>query len=257
MTALPPETETGTGERPETGAVGADPAPRGRRRPSRWKAAFAALLVLGVLAAVTWVLLGSRLLVVRDVEVSGARLVQPDRVVAAAGVRLGVPMVRLDTGAVRARVEGLREVESARVERRWPATVRVIVRERVPVAVLRRGGSYRQIDRFGVTVVEGASRPAGLPTLTVASPGPSDPATLAALRVLTDLPGRLRTRLTDVAATGPGDVVLHLSDGPVVVWGPAERAAEKVRLLEALRRTAAGRAARTIDVSSPEVVTTR
>ncbi|QXJ25404.1 FtsQ-type POTRA domain-containing protein [Actinomadura graeca] len=228
-----------------------------RRRPSRWKAVFVALLVLGVLGAVTWVLLGSRLLVVRHVEVAGAGLASPDRVVAAAGIRLGVPMVRLDTGEVRARVEGLREVESAKVERHWPATVRITVRERVPVAAVLRAGRYQRIDRYGVTVADGASRPAGLPTLTVASAGPSDPATLAALNVLTGLPERLRTRLTDVTATGPGDVTLHLREGPTVVWGAPERALEKVRLLEALRRTAAGRSARTIDVSSPEVVTTR
>jgi len=206
---------------------------------------------------VTWVLLGSRLLVVRHVEVAGTGLAPSDRVVAAAGVRLGVPMVRLDTGEVRVRVEELREVESAKVERHWPATVRITVRERVPVAVLFRAGRFHQIDRYGVTVADGTSRPARLPILTVASAGPSDPATLAALTVLTGLPERVRTRLTDVTATGPGDVTLHLAGGPTVMWGPAERAQEKVRLFEALRRTAAGRSARIIDVSSPEVVTTQ
>jgi len=242
----------------DSGSSGPEgPEPGGRRRPSRWKAAFVTLLVLGVLGAVTWVLLGSRLLVVRHVEVAGEGLAPRDRIVAAAGIRLGVPMVRLDTDAVRARVEALREVESAKVERRWPATVRVVVRQRVPVAVLRRAGRFYQFDRHGVTVADGVAGPLGLPTLTVASPGPSDPATLAALNVLSDLPGRVTRRLSDVEATGPGDVTLHLSSGPTVVWGPAERTAEKVRLLEALQRTSAGRSARTIDVSSPEVVTTR
>ncbi|WP_131741712.1 cell division protein FtsQ/DivIB [Actinomadura roseirufa] len=237
------------------GAGGAGSAPR--RRRGGWKAAFVTLLILGVLGAVAWVLLGSRLLVVRHVEVAGTRLATPDRVAAAAGIRLGMPMVRLDAGEVRARVEGLREVESARIERRWPATVRIVVRERVPVAVLGRGGRYLRLDRYGVTVADGAARPGGLPGLVVASPGPSDPATLAALRVLTGLPERLRSRLVDVAATGPNEVTLHLSGGPTVVWGGVERTGEKVRLLEALRRTAAGRSARAIDVSSPEVVTTR
>jgi len=42
-----------------------------------------------------------------------------------------------------------------------------------------------------------------------------------------------------------------------VIWGAPERAAEKLRLVEALAGAAAGRSAHTIDVSSPEVVTTR
>src|SRR5437868_8162803 len=127
-------TEAGTSQRKVAAPAGGPVEYGRRRRPSRWKAAFVALLVLGVLGAVTWVLLGSRLLVVRHVEVAGTGLAPSDRVVAAAGVRLGVPMVRLDTGEVRVRVEELREVESAKVERHWPATVRITVRERVPVA---------------------------------------------------------------------------------------------------------------------------
>ncbi|MFD0687050.1 cell division protein FtsQ/DivIB [Actinomadura fibrosa] len=227
------------------------------RRPGRWKVAFVTLLVLAVLGAVTWVLLGSRLLVVRDVEVSGASLAPDDRIVAAAGIRLGVPMVRLDTGAIKGRVERLREVESAQVVREWPATVHITVRERVPVAVLERAGRFYQLDKYGVTIADGPSRPEGFPTLTVASPGPSDPATLAALKVLSDLPERLRRKLADVEATSPSDVTLRLAKGQTIVWGPAERTEEKARLFEALQRTAAGRNATTIDLSSPEVVTTK
>lgn len=223
----------------------------------RWKVAFVTLLVLGVLGAVTWVLLGSRLLVVRTVEVSGTELASREKVLAAAGVRLGRPMARLGTGDVAARVERLREVESAEVERRWPTTVRITVRERVPVAVFLRAGRHHRVDRHGVTVADGAARPPGLPVLTVASPGPSDPATLSALEVLTGLPGPLRGQVAALEATDRGDVTLHLTRGPTVRWGPPERAAEKIRLLDALRRTAAGRALRTVDVSAPEVLKTQ
>ncbi|NDU73446.1 FtsQ-type POTRA domain-containing protein [Actinomadura sp. DSM 109109] len=218
---------------------------------------FVTLLVVGALGAVSWVLLGSRLLVVRHVEVTGTRLASADQVVAAAGIDLGTPMVRLRTGAVRDRVQRLREVESAEIERRWPGTVRVVVREREPVAVFRGGGRYHLLDRHGVTVADEDSRPEGLPTLTVASPGPSDRATLAALTVLTALPERLSGKLTEVEASGPEAVTLYMAGGQMVVWGGAERASEKIRLLDAVRRTAAGRAVRTVDVSSPEVLRTK
>ncbi|WP_141577025.1 cell division protein FtsQ/DivIB [Actinomadura sp. WMMA1423] len=232
-------------------------APAGRGRATRWKVVFVTLLVIGALGAVSWVLLGSRLLVVRHVEVTGTRLATADQVVAAAGIDLGTPMVRLRTGAVRDRVERLREVESAAIERRWPGTVRVVVHEREPVAVFRGAGRYHLLDRHGVTVADEASRPAGLPTLTVASPGPSDQATLAALTVLSGLPERLGGRVTEVEAGGPEAVTLYMKGGQTVVWGAAERAAEKIRLLDAVRRTAAGRAVRTVDISSPEVLKTQ
>ncbi|REE99691.1 cell division protein FtsQ [Thermomonospora umbrina] len=220
------------------------------------------LLVLAVLGAAGWVLLGSKLLVVRHVEVSGTRLVPRDRLVAEARIRLGLPMARLDTDAVRDRVRGVREVESAEVRRVWPGTVRIEVRERTPVVAVERSGRYFSLDRFGMTVVDSPERPA-LPVLSVGAPGPDDPATRAALGVIGELPDGLARRLTGVEATSPESVTLRLGgersgDQPLtVVWGAPGRAAEKGRLVDALRRTSAGRTARMIDVSSPEVVTTR
>ncbi|WP_328589142.1 cell division protein FtsQ/DivIB, partial [Actinomadura logoneensis] len=228
----------------------------GRRRPNRWKAAFVTLLVVGLLAAAGWVLLGSKLLVVRHVEVAGNRLAPRDRIEAAAGISLGSPMARLDTGAVRDRVRRLREVASAKVERRWPGTVRIVVTERTPRAVVSRGGRYYRLDGSGITVADGTTRPAGLPLLVVAAPGPSDPSSLAALHVVGRLPASLRRRLAEVSAPSPEAVTLRLADGLTIVWGSDERTPEKLRLVEALRRSPAGRSANTIDVSSPEVVTT-
>lgn len=227
------------------------------RGASRWKTAFVALLVLGVLGTASWVLLGSKLLVVRHVEVTGTNLAPRDRIVAAAGIRLGVPMARLGTGSVRGRVERLREVKSAKVERRWPATVRIVVHERVPLVMVERGGRYYQLDEDGVTVADGPVRPPKLPALSATAPGPTDPATLVALHVVAALPDRLNRRVVGVEAPSTESVTLRLSGGPSVVWGSDDRPEEKLRLFEALLKTPAGRAAHTIDVSSPEVVTTR
>lgn len=227
-------------------------------RPGRWKAAFVALLVLGVFGTAAWVLFGSRLLVVRHIQVSGTELVSQDRVLAAAGVPLGGPMIRLDPGKVADRViAAIREIESVRVRREWPATLRVTVRERVPVVVTERAGRYHQIDRFGVTVVDTPARPRGLPRLVVTAPGPGDPATAAALSVWRSLPARFQQRVSVITAPGPEAVGLRLKSGTSVVWGAPERAADKLRLVEALLSPSNGQTARTIDVSSPEVVTTR
>ena len=205
----------------------------------------------------TWVLLGSRLLVVRHVEVTGAELASRRPGVAAAGITLGTPMARLATGEVGARVERLREVESAEIERHWPGTVRIVLRERVPVAVFERDGRHHRVDRHGVVVADGESARGTFPRSTVATPGPSDRTTLAALAVLTDLPERLRAKVREVAATGPEAVTLQMASGQTVVWGAAERTQDEGRLLDALWRTAAGRAVRIADVSAPEVLKTQ
>jgi cell division protein FtsQ len=228
-----------------------------RRPSSRWKVIFVTLLVLGALGTATWVLLGSRLLVVRHVEVSGTKLLTPGQVEATARVELGTPMVRIDTGAVRRRVDGLQQVESVRVERDWPGTVRIQVRERVPVVVAAQGDGFLEIDKYGVVVRTATSRPSGLPDLVVAHPDPADPATAAALASWRGLPASFTGRIAEVQAATSESVTFKLTGGLTVVWGAPERAAEKLRLINALARSAAGRSAHIIDVSSPEVVTTR
>jgi cell division protein FtsQ len=143
------------------------------------------------------------------------------------------------------------------VERRWPTTVRVVVRERVPLVAVERDQRYYQMDRDGVIVLTTIRRPRGLPVLVVANPGPADPATGAALKVRGGLPPRFVGRLAIIEAASPESVMLRFKAGMTVVWGAPERAAEKIRLIDALLATPAGRSARTVDVSSPEVVTTR
>ncbi len=228
-----------------TSATTVVPAPPAHRRSSRWKVLFVGLLVAGVLGTAAWILLGSRLLVVRHIDVVGERLVPRDRVLAVARVRLGEPLVRLDTGVVRDRVEAVQEVESARVERHWPATVRIVVTERRPVVAVQHDNRFLQIDRYGVTVVTSAARPRGLPTLTVADPARTDPALRAGLAVLGGLrrgchggsrAWRRRRRRRSRCA----------SRRVLVVWGAPERGPDKLRLLQGLLRAHRGAESRAL-----------
>jgi cell division protein FtsQ len=244
------ETDAPAGEGDEEAALPA------LRRSSRWKVLFVALLVTGVLGTATWVLLGSRLLVARHIVVVGERLVPRDRVLAVARVRLGEPLIRLNTGAVRDRVEAVQEVETVRVERRWPATVRIVVRERTPVAAVQHDNRFLQVDRYGVTVLTSAARPRGLPALLVVDPVQTDPSLRAGLAVIGALPPWVSRRVASVEARSPEAVTLRLKEGIAIVWGAPEHAPDKLRLLRGLLSTTPQRGTKTIDVSSPEVVTT-
>ena len=206
-----------------------------------------------VAAAFGWILLGTSLLGVREVRVTGSVIAGPDQVRAVAAVVEGTPLARLDTDAVRARVRTLPSVADAVVRRAWPTTLIIEVSERVAVATVADGGEFLHLDREGVIFTSSATRPARLALLRVARAGPSDPATTAALEVLAALTPQLRERLREIVAESPTAIHLDLSGGRRVLWGDASDSATKAQIATSLL----GGSSATIDVSTPDVVTVR
>jgi cell division protein FtsQ len=248
--------------------VGAHPAGR------RWRAAFFVLASVGILAAVTWTLLGNRLLVVRVIAVSGTRLVTPAQVRAAAEVPAGTPLIRVDTAQVAARVEGIKQVASARVSKDWPDGLSITVTERVPVVAVRMAaGGYDLVDHDGVIVTYQRAKPTGLPLFQTGVPGsrlPGNPDVATASAVLAELPAWLYHEVANVAVTSgnadaggsgsgeeasvPADsVVLYIDGGQTVVWGGPDMARVKASELAILMRDRASY----YDVSDPQTAVTR
>ena len=71
---------------------------------------------------------------VRQIELVGVRYLAPDSVIAALGLRLDHNAFD-DLSVLEGRVGAIVGVESARVDRRMPGTIRVTLRERTPVAL--------------------------------------------------------------------------------------------------------------------------
>jgi cell division protein FtsQ len=209
----------------------------------------------GVAAAVVWALLGSRLLVVRSVSVTGTNLVPVSAVLAAADVQPGTPMVRVNTAEIAARVDTIRQVQSVRVIKSWPDRILIEVKERdSAVAVPAPGGGFDLVDSYGVVVRWAASRPARFPVFRTPQPAGSlrgDQSVALAAAVLGELPPQMRSAVESVAVPD-GQVTLTLADGDTVVWGGADRSAAKVKVLDILMRTHA----RYYDVSAPGVAVT-
>lgn len=213
-------------------------------------AAAAAALVA---AAATWLVAFSPVLGVRSVEVNGAHQVSAAQVRAAAGIRPGTPLVRLDTAAVMRRLQALPEIASARLHRSLPGKVVIDVSERVAVGALSSGGKYVLVDRSGVQFRTVSTPPKSLPTFVVPT-GARARATGAALaRVAAALPADLRARVGSIQALGPDTITLLLTDRRVVRWGSAERSAEKARVLAVLL----ARPASEFDVADPDQPFTR
>jgi cell division protein FtsQ len=222
----------------------------------RWLAATVLLAVLGISGGVTWALLGSGLFAVRSVVVTGTRLVPESEVIAVADVQPGMPLIRVNTAQIAARVLSIRQILAVRVATSWPDRVVITVRERTAaLAVPLAGGGFDLIDANGVVVQPAASRPPGLPVYTTTAAVSSlrgDPDVSAAAAVVGALPARLRSSVTSVTAPSPDQVTLQLTGGVTVVWGDADDAAAKARELGILMQTHA----RYYDVSSPATAVT-
>jgi cell division protein FtsQ len=221
-----------------------------------WRALFLGIVTVAILAGAAWALLGSSLLVVRRIEVTGNGGLPAGRVRAASGIKAGTPLARLDAGAAVRGVERLSLVLSAQVSRSWPDTVVISVRMRRAALTVASGSGFELVDPYGVVLRTVAGRPAGLPLLRPA-PGllRGNAAVHAAAGVLAELPAGLRQRVLSVSAPSADEVTLRLRGRLTVRWGAPDRAIQKSRELRALMRSTH---ARYFDVSSQgEAVTAR
>jgi cell division protein FtsQ len=205
-----------------------------------------------VVVALGLVLYFTPVMSVRETVITGLSVLTEDEVSAAAAVPTGTPLLQVDTDAVAERVATLRRVASARVQREYPSTLRITVVERVPLVVKDFPDGPHLYDKDGVDFVTGPPPP-GLAYLDTDTPGPKDPATKAALQVLTSLPPEVAGQVSRIAAPSVAAITLTLIDGRTVVWGTNDRTEEKALKLAALL-TQPGR---TYDVSSPDLPTVK
>jgi cell division protein FtsQ len=95
--------------------------------------------------------------------------------------------------------------------------------------------------------------PAALPKFDIPSGPNATPIGQAVATAAGALTPALLGKLSSIAASSPAAITLHLRDGRTVLWGSADRSADKAQVLPALL----GRAGTTFDVSNPDVVVAR
>ena len=227
---------------------------RARRR--RLQAALPWAVTAGVLAvvgALVWLVYGTSMLGVRQVEVVGTDTLTPMQVEQAAAVRMRQPLAGVDLDRIRGRIEGLPAVDRAVVSRGWPSTLVIEVVERSPVLAVRAGEQFTLVDAEGVAYRSVPRRPSGVPLAQLAAPGPKDINTRSALTVLSALTAELREQVVSISVVAPAQVRLGLRKDRTIFWGDETQSERKAQVATALLE----RKGDTIDVSAPDVVTIR
>lgn len=226
---------------PQRGATRRAPAKVAERRVVRSRrrivrrllAGFGALIALGGVGAVLWLVGWSELLALDEVHVTGADGILEADVIAAADPPVGVPLVRVDTAAIADAVRTVPEVADVSVSRSWPRAITISVQSRTPAAAIGDGSSWWRVDEDGVLFGNSAEQPADLPVLE-APTGDSvgDTAARAAgIAVLTGLPDELADLVVAVAAETEASVELTLDGGATVRWGTADEMDRKSDVL--------------------------
>jgi cell division protein FtsQ len=195
--------------------------------------------VLGVAAVVALGLGGSQLtrsslVHARAIEVTGAARLSRAEVVARAAVSRATNVWWLDELAVEQRLEADPWIVDARVSTGFPATIRIEIVERSPVAVAS--------DRLGDLLVAAdgtalgpAGRTRGLPRIEVVGASTVEgarPSRAAAASVLGAMTSELRASVVVVTMAADGSVELRLRGGIRVGYGSAAQPTAKAQALD-------------------------
>lgn len=236
-----------------------------RRHVRRRRTLVAALAVTALLIGGGVALGHSPLAAVERVTVTGATGDRSQEVRERLIDARGQPLLSVDTRAAAAAVTRVAWVADAQVSRRPPATLRVEVEARQPVATLETVEGAWALDADGVAVDAGAPQ---LPRVVADEPvAPmigrrvDHGGVRAALQAVPALPRWLLERVEVVHAASADDLVLRLADGPDVRLGDSDRIPAKVDavvlVFDDLRERGGIGEVRQIDVRVPENPTLR
>lgn len=216
----------------------------------------AAAIVAGVAAGLGgWWVWESPLLEISHIEVVGAQQLPPETIAARSGL-LGDRIVTADLSAAQDRIMAHPLVRSARLERRWPNRIRIVVDERQPWGAWEQAGYRYVIDREGVVLGTGDPPPGGIVIRSSASrplragDRVDRHAVDAAAQLQELLPSRLGVAVAEVTFDVGAGVVVRTADGREAYIGDASGIEYKLAVWAAVAAEAAERGLdyRTVDL---------
>ena len=212
--------------------------PNSSRRRLRWAWAVLAIAVVGVggFAANR-----SELLDVDQVRITGLSTAAGTGVelMEAAAIRVGSPMLSVDIDGIVERVASLPWVAEVVVDRRWPSSVELWVRQRVAVAhAVDRSASVALLDAEGAVLEHRGEQLVGLPVIRVdrlGRPGTRMTGLAPLLLAVEALTPELFPWVVALVPTADG-VIVELVGGAVAVLGFGQDYHDEFRSLDAVLR---------------------
>lgn len=207
-----------------------------------WIGAFVVVMaLLGLAGGWAW---RSDTFRVQRVVVTGAERIPIETIAEAAGLQ-GAHLLTVDTHGAAARIAQHPLVLGVTVERDWPHTIRITVRERQPWGIWEQAGVRYGIDREGVVLGPNALPGEGAPVIRSAEQGSriqgervDYQAVQATAELYEQLPRALGTEVVEVAFTPSRGVQVTTADLQVAVFGDSSSIAYKIAVWAAMAREA-------------------
>lgn len=111
------------------------------------------LLVGGVVWGTTYLVLGwlgqTDFFQVTSIKIAGCKHVRKEVVLRLSGVSIHSNLLDLDTKGIKGRIESEPWIDSVKLVRQWPNQLRIVVKERHPIALLNTERGIYFLDRHG------------------------------------------------------------------------------------------------------------
>lgn len=174
---------------------------------------------------------GSSPLKLKKVEIAGNSNVVANEVARSSGLVRGQHLLEISTARVAQRVESIPWIDSARIERVLPSTVRITVNERKPVVVVEVEGRSFLCDKEGVLIAEESRDLIRFLDLPIEAPMPGFHIKARqldhAFAVVKSLDPSLKEKVRAVRAASVDRITLELKEGTLVLYGASEDTEDK------------------------------
>jgi cell division septal protein FtsQ len=217
------------------------------------KSARAALALILIFGAGSYLLGWSPLLSVRSVEILGAPTKESQLAISRSlDIATGDKLARVDPRSLSNRLRSFDWIESSQVSRNWiSGKVSISITTRTPIALYSEPGKPQVVlDASGNTFATPADIAEGLPKVSAKSVDGG----LAAIKVFTSLPESFSKNIDRMSAARSDNFLIYgkfEGQDLRIIWGDGEDTDLKVEVILALLQREENKDLRMIDVSAP------
>jgi cell division septal protein FtsQ len=217
------------------------------------KSARAALALILIFGAGSYLLGWSPLLSVRSVEIFGAPTKESQLAISRSlDIATGDKLARVDPRSLSNRLRSFDWIESSQVSRNWiSGKVSISITTRTPIALYSEPGKPQVVlDASGSTFATPADIAEGLPKVSAKSVDGG----LAAIKVFTSLPESFSKNIDRMSAARSDNFLIYgkfEGQDLRIIWGDGKDTDLKVEVILALLQREENKDLRMIDVSAP------